>query len=311
MRPAEEKIQIATNDLLNRSSHSFCPVCGNNILQDKYIINNFTIVQCQSCKLILVKEKLSQKELDYYYCQETDGMDADADFVYLNRENVENIKYYYKNLKSLILKKMSTGKILDIGCNTGFFLDEMAGFDRYGIDRSPSHGKIAQAKYGNNIFIGTFEDYPAPDFLFDCITLQDVLDHTTDPLEVLKKCHRLLRPDGLLVVKVHDIACLYAKIMGKNFYAFLPPLHLFYFSRTSLALVLKKAGFKVDFFKHMSHLLFLSTVFYRLSRGNQNSIFFKAFKLIRGTWLGRINIYKNLHDIITVFAVKNDKEREL
>lgn len=284
--------------------HSFCPICRHNILKDKYIVNNFTIVCCQSCRLMFVKEKLSQQELDNYYCKESDGMDAEADFVYLNRENIENIKYYYKNLRSVILKKMSTGKILDIGCNTGFFLDVMEGFERYGVDRSPSHGKIAQERYGKNIFVGTFEDYPTSNFLFDCITLQDILDHTIDPLEILKKCNRLLKPGGLLIVKVHDMSCLYAKIMGKNFYAFLPPLHLFYFSRTSLAVALKNASFDIYLSKHMSHLLFLSTIFYRLSRGSQNSIFFKLFKLISGTWLGRIKICKNLHDIITIFAVK-------
>ncbi|MBU2265130.1 class I SAM-dependent methyltransferase [Patescibacteria group bacterium] len=257
---------------------------------------------------MFVKEKLSQQELDYYYCKEADGMDANADFVYLNQENVENIKYYYKNLRSVILKKMSTGKILDIGCNTGFFLDVMEGFECYGIDRSPSHGKIAQARYGKNVFIGTFEDYPAPDWLFDCITLQDVLDHTIDPLEVLKKCNRLLRPGGFLIVKVHDVSCLYAKITGRNFYAFLPPLHLFYFSRTSLTRIFKKALFDVEFSKHMGHRLFLSTIFYRLSRENQNSIFFKMFKLISGTRLGHKKIYKNLHDIITVFAIKTGGE---
>lgn len=307
MKKDEVKIQTITNDLKNKSYHSFCPVCRSNVLKDKYIIDNFTIVLCQSCKLVFVKEKLSQQELDYYYCKEDDcGMDAD--FVYLNQENIENVKYYYENLKSFILKKISSGKILDVGCNAGFFLDVMKGFECYGIDRSPNHGKIAQERYGKNIFIGTFEDYPVPDFLFDCITLQDVLDHMTDPLEVLKKCNKLLRPGGLLVIKVHDISCLYAKITGKKFYAFLPPWHLFYFSKNSLSTVLKNSSFDIDCFKYMSHLMFLSTVFYRLSRRkpieNRNGVFFKLFKLFNGTWLGRKKIRKNLHDIITVFAVK-------
>jgi len=229
---------------------------------------------------------------------------ADEDRVYLDRKNAVNLKYYYRNLRALILKKISDGKILDVGCNTGQFLDEMEGFERYGIDRSPSHGKIAKEKYGDNIFIGAFEDYQAPNWLFDCITLQDVLDHLTGPLEALRKCHQLLKPNGLLVIKVHNMSSLLARVTGGKFYAFIPPTHLFYFNRAALAVALKESLFDIIFSKYLGHQMFLSTVFYRLSRGRQEGIFFKLYKLIDGTWLGRKKIYKNLHDIITVFAVK-------
>lgn len=286
----------------NQKYYSCCPVCKNNVIKDKIVINGFTIVKCQSCRLMFVREKLSQKELDYYY-EKTMRL-ADNDFVYLNNENLENLKYYYRNLRALIEKWVPKGRILDIGCNTGSFLDVMDNCECFGVERSLTHAKIAKEKYGNNIFTGVFEDYQAPKFLFDCITLQDVLDHMADPVEALKKCNTLLQPKGLLVVKVHDLSSIYAKLMGRRFYAFIPPLHLCYFTRTALNQALKEAGFSLVFYKHMSHLMFISTIFYRLSQGNQKSIFFYLYKLINKTWLKRVKIYKNLHDIITVFAVK-------
>lgn len=288
----------------NRTYHSSCPVCSNTDLKYRYTINNFTLVQCLSCKLLFVKEQCSQEELDFNY-RAGEIVTAKEDGIYLDQENSKNLEYYYGNLRSLILKNSSAGKILDIGCNAGQFLDEIQGFERYGIDRSPSHGNIAKKKYGENIFIGTFEDYPAPNFLFDCITLQDVLDHIVNPLEALKKCNRLLKPGGILVIKVHDMSSLCARIMGRKFYAFIPPTHLFYFNRTALAMALEKASFDITFFKHLGHLMFLSSVFYRLSRGRRDSVFFKLYKLIDGTWLGHRKIYKNLHDIVTVFAKKS------
>lgn len=287
----------------NRTYHSFCPICGGRDLQYRYTINDFSFVRCLACKLLFVKERCSQEELDINYGAD-EGVTVEDDKVYLDQENAENLKYYYRNLRSFILNKISAGKILDVGCNAGQFLDEMEGFERYGIDRSPSHGKIAKEKYGENIFIGTFEDYQAPNFLFDCITIQDVLDHMVDPLEALKKCNKLLKPNGVLVVKVHDMSSLFARIMGRRFYAFIPPTHLFYFSRTALAAALEKTSFDIIFFKHFGHLMFLSTVFYRLSRGNRESVFFKLYKLIDRTRFGRGRIYKNLHDIVTVFARK-------
>lgn len=279
--------------------HSFCPICHNDVLYYKFTINSFTIVQCPSCDVLLVKEKLTQQELDAYYAKNDDE-------VYLDNKAVMNLNYYYFKLRSFILGKIQTGSILDIGCSAGYFLDVMKGFECYGIDRFLTYGKIAKEKHGENIFIGTFEDYkpPSPGFLFDCITLQDVLDHMINPIEVLRKCNELLKTNGILIVKVHDMSCLYAKITGKNFYAFIPPEHLFYFNKTSIMTALKKASFNVIFSKHIGHMMFLSTVFYRLSKKNQNSIFFHLYKLIKGTWLGHKRIYRNLHDIITVFAVK-------
>ena len=288
----------------DRQYHYFCPVCGSDVLNYKFDINDFTIIQCRSCKLMLVKEKLSQQELDEYYRKSAKGINTDKDCVYLDQENVENLKYYYRNLRALIIGKIPAGSILDIGCNAGYFLDVMEDFERYGVERSPDHGKIAKEKYGENIFIGTFEDYKPPDFLFDCISMQDVLDHMVDPVAALEKCNRLLKPDGVLVVKVHDMSSLYAKIMGINFYALIPPCHLFYFNRTSIAQALEKASFDAIFYKHMGHLMFLSTILFRLTRERQSGIFLDLYKLINKTRLGHIRIYKNLHDIITVFAVK-------
>ena len=287
-----------------RTYHYSCPICRKGAVNYKFTTNGFTIVKCPSCKLMFVKEKLSQQELDYYYGKNTEDTDTDDDFVYLNQENIGNLNYYYRNLRSLILERISTGSILDIGCSGGYFLDVMEGFKLFGVERSPGHGKIAKRKYGDNIFIGAFEEYKPPDFLFDCISIQDVLDHMVDPLGALKKCNKLLKPGGTLVVKVHDMSSLYAKIMGRNFYAFIPPRHLFFFNRFSIAMALKEASFDIVLSKHMAHLMFLSTIIYRLSREDQRSIFFHLYKLIKGTCLGHLKIYKNLHEIITILAIK-------
>ena len=285
--------------------HSFCPICSSDSLRYKYAISGFTLVRCLSCGLVFVKEKPSQRELDSHYDKDARNPNTNGDCVYLNQDNMENLKYYYQNLRSFILQKVSTGRVLDVGCNAGQFLDEMGGFERYGVERSFSHGRVAKEKYGENIFIGTFEDYPAPDFFFDCITLQDVLDHMVDPLEVLKKCNKLLKPQGLLVIKIHDMSSLMARIMGRKFYAFIPPTHLFYFNKNAIKTALDNSSFKILFLKHFGHVMFLSIIFYRLSRGKEKSIFFKLYKLLDGTRLGRIRVYKNLHDIVTVFAEKN------
>jgi hypothetical protein len=49
----------------------------------------------------------------------------------------------------------------------------------------------------------------------------------------------------------------------------------------------------------------LKTIPYRLSRGDQKSLFYRAYRLLNGSSLGTVRIHKNMYDIVTVFARKN------
>jgi hypothetical protein len=57
-------------------------------------------------------------------------------------------------------------------------------------------------------------------------------------------------------------------------------------------------------FRHIGQVIQLKTVFYRLSRGHKNNVSYRIYKLLANAAIGRLPIPKNLHDIITVFAVK-------
>lgn len=230
---------------------------------------------------------------------------ASDEFVYTS-DNVAYLNHYYSVLKQEItrLTGKTSGTILDVGCSAGYFLDLMEGWDRHGIEISPKEAEIARGKYGDAIFTGIIENYPIQDEFFDVVALQDVLDHCIDPMRVMRACHRMLKPGGLIVVKVHDISCLYARITGKRFYAILPPFHLFYFSRKPLAWMLAQTGFATPVFRHIGQVIQLKTVFYRLSRGGKQRLWYRIYELLARTKIGRLPIPKNLHDIITVFAVK-------
>jgi hypothetical protein len=75
------------------------------------------------------------------------------------------------------------------------------------------------------------------------------------------------------VIKVHDISCLYARLTSKNFYAILPPYHLFYYSRKTLIRLLESTGFELGYASHIGHRLFLKTIPYRLARGKTSGFF--------------------------------------
>ena len=128
-------------------------------------------------------------------------------------------------------------------------------------------------------------------------------------MPTLEKCRRLLRPGGLIVIKVHNISCFYAKLTGSKFYAVIPPTHLFYYDDRSLRRALSSSGFQVVDSNFIGHLLKVKTVFWRLShshvsQSNVKSPHYRIYKALDHTALGEMTFHKNLHDIITVLAVK-------
>jgi 2-polyprenyl-3-methyl-5-hydroxy-6-metoxy-1,4-benzoquinol methylase len=274
-----------------------CPGCCGNALTPKWTINRLPIVACEQCSLVFVKKRFSPAELTEHYT-------AGHDEVY-DDDNAACLAYYYNILKDAINQRLPVkGRVLDVGCAGGWFLDCMAGWDCYGCELSPRDFEIAKKKHGDNILSCDFDDYPEGPELFDVITMQDVFDHLPDPISALEKSARLLRSGGLLVIKVHNISCLYAKLTGPGFYALIPPSHLFYYNKQSLSNIIQRLPFQVVQTKYIGHMLKLKTVFLRLSRGDTNSFAHRLFRWMNRANVGEMKIYKNLHDIITVFAVK-------
>ena len=276
--------------------HLSCPVCNGIKLNALWEVNGYSVTRCRTCSLVFVQNQVTAEDLANHY--------ATSDVVY-GDTNAECLTYYYQKLEGLIRKRFpEPGKILDLGCSRGWFLDVMTGWECHGNEISVSDAAAARERYGDRIVSGSFEDYPMREGYFDVITMQDVFDHFRDPMPTLEKCRHLLRPGGLMVIKVHNISCLFAKLTGSKFYAVIPPTHLFYYDDYSLRSALSSTGFQVVDSKFIGHLMKVKTVFWRLSQSNVKSLHYRIYKALDHTALGEMTFHKNLHDIITVLAVK-------
>jgi SAM-dependent methyltransferase len=277
--------------------HTSCPLCGSSDLKPHWDVNDYAISKCQNCSLVFVLNHVTTDELIAHYGAMDDGSYGD--------NNVDCLNYYYEALGAQVRKRFpQDGRILDIGCSRGWFLDTMKGWECHGNEITDTYGQAAREKHGDRIFIGPFEDYPLREGYFDVITLQDVFDHIRDPLPMLQKCLRMLRPGGLIAIKVHNNSCLYAKLTGKEFYAVIPPSHLFFYDKRTLALTLEKSGFEVVDTKFIGHLFRVKTIFLRLARENTHSLHHHIYQKLNGSKLGELKFVKNLHDIVTMFGVK-------
>ncbi len=146
------------------------------------------------------------------------------------------------------------GKLLDIGCGCGAFLQVAGrqGWSTYGVEINPRLAAIAR-QVCPAIHEGDIDGAEFPDDLFDVVTLWNVFDEVVDPLGCLRTVQRVLKPGGLLFIRVINLDFhqpLYALshfLQGRRIGGILPKdiqiFHVFNFSRDSLDRILNTCHF--------------------------------------------------------------------
>lgn len=160
---------------------------------------------------------------------------------------------YLVHLSRLLRRKrieryVAHGRIVDIGCGRGLFLDVMRrrGWIVAGVEFNEETAANASEAYGITVIPETGMRERFPDAGFDVVTLYHVLEHTYRPAEILRECARLLRKGGLLVVAVPNLSGLQASFGKKHWFHLDPPYHLHHFSEEGLIGLLRKNSFAVS-----------------------------------------------------------------
>lgn len=142
--------------------------------------------------------------------------------------------------------------LLDVGCGSGEFLDFLKeqSWETTGIEPSEELSHVASSR-GLNVHTLTFENYLAKDTheKFDVITLMNVLEHVPNPSAFILNCKKLLKENGIIVIKVPNDFSLMQKIIVESVhtkeYWIAIPDHINYFNSDSLNAFLTGHGFKV------------------------------------------------------------------
>lgn len=144
------------------------------------------------------------------------------------------------------------GRVLDIGCGRGDFLQMMAdrGWEAFGLELDKRVG--AKSKKGLDLRCGSLSDVKFPDAHFDAVTFWHVFEHVKDPEWTLGECARVLKPGGLLVLAVPNTQSLQARVGGMGWFHLDPPFHLYHYSAANMKRLLEKNGFDVVKVRHFS-----------------------------------------------------------
>ncbi len=226
---------------------------------------HFSLFECGDCGLVYLNPMLAKEEWAKFYPKAAAyypsfkhhgtlfgrGVDLVSRLLYLPR--IFDIRRYKKS-----------GKLLDIGFGTGYFLYFMKerGFDIYGVDTADEVCDFVSGKLGekNKIFNKELKDCNFGSDEFDLVTLLHVLEHLPDPMEHLQEIHRILKPDGVLMIEVPNIDSIAYKILGKYWFQLDIPRHVYHFSVKSLSAMLDKYGYKVKKVSTFSMRIFFASI---------------------------------------------------
>lgn len=148
-------------------------------------------------------------------------------------------------------------RLLDIGCWNGDFLARVRAAHLYselcGVDLVPASVLAAQAKgFVAQAVDLNGEPLPFEDGRFDAVTILAVLEHVFDPYAIIADIRRVLKPGGVLVIAVPNVASFTNRmriVFGRIPITSPDPGwdggHLHYFTKHALDGFLQGAGFEV------------------------------------------------------------------
>lgn len=103
-------------------------------------------------------------------------------------------------------------RIADIGCGSGYLTAAIAdrGHDAIGLDIDPELIDVARNRETEATFeVGDALDLPWPEGHVDACLFADVIEHFEDPAPLLDEAHRVLRPDGEVILSVPALRTLH------------------------------------------------------------------------------------------------------
>jgi SAM-dependent methyltransferase len=224
-----------------------CLVCGHDGYRRVRVDCGAQVVRCQRCGFLYVNPQPTEQELVTLYAHDYYGEDPEG--------AADSLAYrmpvFQSGIRALRYLR-DPGRLLDDGCGTGDFvaLAQSAGWQAVGVELSLA-AVSAAVKRGRDVRQGTLRDQRFPTACFDVITLWDVLEHLPDPKGEVKEIHRVLKPGGLLVVRVPNTTFQLAKafcrehLAGKGPTALQANYHLSHFTSQSLKFLLEITGFSV------------------------------------------------------------------
>ena len=223
---------------------------------------------------------------------------------YLNYlEDKPALQKNFKARTRALLKYSTGGKLFEIGCAYGFFLEfAQRHWKVEGCDISAAACEEAR-RQGYNVTCGDFLHLPLKEEEYDAVALWDTIEHLARPDLYMQKASRLLKRGGIVCATTGDLGSTMARMRKHRWRLIHPPTHLYYFDRKSMERLMLKNGLEIIHFEHCGYSRSVQQILYSLMVLNHETEVRKKLYEIMKPLFG-FSVYINLYDIMFVIARK-------
>ncbi|MGD1806903.1 class I SAM-dependent methyltransferase [Dapis sp. BLCC M126] len=277
-----------------------CPLCHTNKFNYYKAGDEYLLAKCDKCGMVWDNHPPANPteiyQEDYYNNDFPKGGYSN----YFQGMKI-NSQTFRKRLLKAEKKLSSHGLLLDVGCALGDCLEQAKdlGWDNpQGLEISLYAVKFAQSR-GLSVYQGDLFNHGFEPNSFDLIMLQDMIEHTTDPIAQLTAAYQLLKPGGWIFITTPNVGGFWHILLGSLWYHYKPAEHLTYFSLDTIKFALEKSGFSDVESKPTSNLMSLGYILNRLKYYQQIlfsfllsiSQFFNLNKLVFNLWIGELEAW--------------------
>ena len=229
-----------------------CPICSGTssshiIAQNSAFGKTFDIALCNFCELYYFAKQPSQSFLEDFYEKQYFSEVRKRRFAYLLKSRFSKMRAFSQF--AYIQNHLDTSEdksILEVGSADGSFLSffKKHGWVFKGLEFNEYIIKRARKQYGIILESKNILDIDPGSERYDIIAMSHVLEHLTDPVEVLGHCKKLLNPGGFIFIELP-----YSPLPGETtpelLSDYLDTTHLFNFRPSSLQRLLQKSGLEL------------------------------------------------------------------
>jgi SAM-dependent methyltransferase len=272
-----------------------CPACNEQTSHRLlYVKNKSGILRCDVCGLGRA-DATGFDPAGYYTGDYFSGGHADGYADYAATEAV--LRRQFAREVAFLRRLSPTGRLVEIGCAFGFFLQEAKRYYAVGGIELSQTAAAHCRHLGLNVATGEATEQTLGQFApVDVFVLLDVVEHLSEPFETLDRCMRCLRPNGRILLTTGDFASPAARLAGRSWRLMTPPQHLWFFTRASFQRWSNRNGMRIESYDHPWKIVPLSLIAFQIARSVGRSV----------TWPtgARVGVPVNLFDAMRIVLRK-------
>lgn len=242
------------------SNHEHCTLClsPNILAMDDYV--STSLVKCRDCSFVFTRKNPLEEELKEYYDNQ---YERTRFFSEITRKRYEEWLDRFESFRK-------TGRLLDLGCGYGYFLEvaKEKGWEVYGVEISQVATDVCNEKE-LNVQCGPLEDLHFENDFFDVIISIEVIEHLRFPAQFVEKSYQWLRKGGMVFLTTPNFNAFWRYRLKDQYDVIEYPNHLCYFTVKTLKNAFVNRGFQKKEIKSTG----ISITRYKTSKGISNQEF--------------------------------------